>query len=518
MQVDASNPQGPWIAYLQGPVNTIWECGVFRIELQFNDKYPLLPMHVKFADAIFHPNVGPDGTICSRLLGDQWSPVFTVMTVLTYLRSMLHDPNFSAVDSGKMLDEASTLAEEDAARKHNGRSLPQKLYHYTDPVAIKTIESSKCLKESGTGAGGPGVYASSLHPTNRTKEQILGSNYGGRPAAAPISASGAPGGLLIGSGAPAPIRTDPRSNRADFVIELDVDALQSDCYKISKLNLGPGRDVWLITCSERPHDIQLTPVNSHIAKFENMCSCALNKLAHQLLKGDGDEYNRRVSATISQFGQHLLGTKRQSLAVCQQVLALGRPMTALHQITAQSVDIAQATTGAIVENSSAITCDGSYAKDTHGVKRGIDFETPKPAPKHRKIAKPSDEAEPFVDSFVQEVASPAASGPYCSAGFAFKSDVPKDSIEACMAARDLAVEDLPATRSAHAPNEKFTANRERHTGALEGTKEKPIGVGEDETEDAELLRAIELSKLDAEHRRVCQIDAIDSVINLSDSE
>eukprot|EP00931_Biecheleriopsis_adriatica_P018536 TRINITY_DN12967_c0_g1_i2.p7 TRINITY_DN12967_c0_g1~~TRINITY_DN12967_c0_g1_i2.p7 ORF type:complete len:100 (+),score=11.11 TRINITY_DN12967_c0_g1_i2:317-616(+) len=57
--------------------------------------------------------------------------------------------------------------------------MPKKLYHYTDPKAIEQIQKIQTLRESAGGIAGPGVYASSLHPTNRTKAQILASNYGG---------------------------------------------------------------------------------------------------------------------------------------------------------------------------------------------------------------------------------------------------------------------------------------------------------------------------------------------------
>lgn len=291
----------PWTVYIQGPLSTIWESGVFKAEITFPEKYPMLPFTLKFAEGIFHPNIGEDGTVCSRMVGDQWSPIFNVLSVLTYTRALLASPNFSAEDQGEMQtaeDEARALAEEEVARKHGGQGGPQKLYHYTDPAAIEKIRASRMLKESASGAGGAGVYATSLHPTNRTKAQILGSNYGGGAAAPPTNPTGK-GARHHGP------------SRADFVIELDVNILAQEGHTIGKLELGKSRDVWLITRAQRPHDIRLSDVNSSISSFESFGSCTLNKLAERWFKTKQEMYEIRVRETIEKFGQQLLKVRRQ---------------------------------------------------------------------------------------------------------------------------------------------------------------------------------------------------------------
>jgi len=44
----------------------------------------------------FHPNIFPDGTLCLDLIQDQWSPVYTVSSILLAIRSLLTDPNCSS--------------------------------------------------------------------------------------------------------------------------------------------------------------------------------------------------------------------------------------------------------------------------------------------------------------------------------------------------------------------------------------------------------------------------------------
>merc|ERR1719424_1266940 len=44
----------------------------------------------------FHPNIYPDGTLCMDLIQDNWSPIYSVCSILIAIRSLLTDPNFPA--------------------------------------------------------------------------------------------------------------------------------------------------------------------------------------------------------------------------------------------------------------------------------------------------------------------------------------------------------------------------------------------------------------------------------------
>ena len=41
---------------------TIWEGGMFKMEMAFTDEYPSKPPKCKFTPVLFHPNVYPSGT------------------------------------------------------------------------------------------------------------------------------------------------------------------------------------------------------------------------------------------------------------------------------------------------------------------------------------------------------------------------------------------------------------------------------------------------------------------------
>merc|ERR1711920_1162396 len=115
------------------------------------------------------------------------------------------------------LDEDVTIAAEEQARRVFGVNTPLKLYHYTCEDAITSIANSRELRESSRGAAGSGIYATSMHPSNCTREQIARNNWG----------------YYGGAG-----------SKLDFVIELDVESLQDQFYTAEKAT--EGRDVWLI--------------------------------------------------------------------------------------------------------------------------------------------------------------------------------------------------------------------------------------------------------------------------------
>ena len=46
-----------WVGYLKGPPDTPYENGVFVIDIQIPEQYPLQPPVVRFETTIFHPNV-----------------------------------------------------------------------------------------------------------------------------------------------------------------------------------------------------------------------------------------------------------------------------------------------------------------------------------------------------------------------------------------------------------------------------------------------------------------------------
>ncbi len=82
-----------WSATLSGPQDSVYEQGLFFLEIKFPPDYPYKAPNIKFLTKIFHPNIAGDGTICLDILKEQWSPALTISKVLLSICSLLDDPN-----------------------------------------------------------------------------------------------------------------------------------------------------------------------------------------------------------------------------------------------------------------------------------------------------------------------------------------------------------------------------------------------------------------------------------------
>eukprot|EP00756_Hemistasia_phaeocysticola_P031341 Hpha_TRINITY_DN16346_c1_g7::TRINITY_DN16346_c1_g7_i1::g.61289::m.61289/K06689/UBE2D, UBC4, UBC5; ubiquitin-conjugating enzyme E2 D len=90
-----------WNAVIVGPEDSPYKGGLFNIDVQIGQQYPMQPPKMKFTTRIVHPNIHSDGRICLDILGGwdgsdtkAWSPAFTIEKVLLMLQSLLSAPNF----------------------------------------------------------------------------------------------------------------------------------------------------------------------------------------------------------------------------------------------------------------------------------------------------------------------------------------------------------------------------------------------------------------------------------------
>ncbi|KAF3029256.1 E2 SUMO-conjugating protein ubc9 [Penicillium rubens] len=90
-----------WECAIPGKANTLWEGGLFKLDLIFPDgsftllEYPTKPPKCKFTPALFHPNVYPSGTVCLSILNEEegWRPAITIKQLLLGIQDLLDDPN-----------------------------------------------------------------------------------------------------------------------------------------------------------------------------------------------------------------------------------------------------------------------------------------------------------------------------------------------------------------------------------------------------------------------------------------
>lgn len=95
--VVACGPEGDdlfhWKGTISGPSGTVYEGGMFTVDLLYPSDFPFKPPTVKFGTKIYHCNINDDGTICLDILKDKWSPKLGVADIMNALTALLHECN-----------------------------------------------------------------------------------------------------------------------------------------------------------------------------------------------------------------------------------------------------------------------------------------------------------------------------------------------------------------------------------------------------------------------------------------
>ncbi|XP_071795440.1 ubiquitin-conjugating enzyme E2 T-like isoform X2 [Asterias amurensis] len=84
-------------AQIIGADSSPYSDGVFDLEVQIPDNYPMEPPKVWFLTPIYHPNIDTAGRICLDLLKmpptGGWKPSLSIATLLTSIRLLMSQPN-----------------------------------------------------------------------------------------------------------------------------------------------------------------------------------------------------------------------------------------------------------------------------------------------------------------------------------------------------------------------------------------------------------------------------------------
>jgi len=78
---------------IEGPKDSPFESGIFKLELYLPEDYPMAAPKVRFMTKLYHPNVDKLGRICLDILKDKWSPALQIRTVLLSIQALLSAPN-----------------------------------------------------------------------------------------------------------------------------------------------------------------------------------------------------------------------------------------------------------------------------------------------------------------------------------------------------------------------------------------------------------------------------------------
>src|ERR1700722_12390447 len=67
-----------WRATIIGPKNSLYEDGIFHLDIKIPENYPFNPPQIRFKTKIYHPNVHISGMICMDILDTKWDPIWTM--------------------------------------------------------------------------------------------------------------------------------------------------------------------------------------------------------------------------------------------------------------------------------------------------------------------------------------------------------------------------------------------------------------------------------------------------------
>uniref|UniRef100_A0A8C5IYM6 Ubiquitin conjugating enzyme E2 E1 n=1 Tax=Junco hyemalis TaxID=40217 RepID=A0A8C5IYM6_JUNHY len=102
-----------WRSTILGPPGSVYEGGVFFLDITFSPDYPFKPPKVTFRTRIYHCNINSQGVICLDILKDNWSPALTISKVLLSICSLLTDCNpgkfTRALHSSQQLNNVALL-------------------------------------------------------------------------------------------------------------------------------------------------------------------------------------------------------------------------------------------------------------------------------------------------------------------------------------------------------------------------------------------------------------------------
>jgi len=139
-------------AFIEGPADTPYFGGMFRLKLILCKGFPAQPPKAYFITKIFHPNVASNGEICVNTLKKDWKPELGIKHILITVKCLLIVPNPESAlneEAGKLLLEdydeyasrAKLYTETHAKNKNQSLSYKSSCYQSTDSLAAQSSSS-----------------------------------------------------------------------------------------------------------------------------------------------------------------------------------------------------------------------------------------------------------------------------------------------------------------------------------------------------------------------------------------
>ncbi|KAK4944295.1 hypothetical protein LTR66_014515 [Elasticomyces elasticus] len=96
-----------WEVLLDGPEESVYAGGHFKLKLVLPTNYPFKPPVLSFETRIYHPNVTNDdkGSMCLGILrSDEWKPPNQIRAVLKMVRDILVTPDIDNAVEGAIAE------------------------------------------------------------------------------------------------------------------------------------------------------------------------------------------------------------------------------------------------------------------------------------------------------------------------------------------------------------------------------------------------------------------------------
>ncbi|KAI0711087.1 ubiquitin-conjugating enzyme/RWD-like protein [Fomitopsis betulina] len=145
-----------WKATIPGPEGSVYEGGLFKVDINLAHDYPFSAPKLTFQTRIYHMNISDRGSICIDILKHNWSPALSLFKVILSLSSLLTDPN---PKDPLVPSIATEYVRNRAQHDHTARQWTE-LYARPTPVAAPTKGKGKG-KAAASQVPAPGSRASS---------------------------------------------------------------------------------------------------------------------------------------------------------------------------------------------------------------------------------------------------------------------------------------------------------------------------------------------------------------------